>query len=172
MPLPDPRPSAIATAGPATPALAGLVPAGPSVYRPHIADKHHLPYGNISSMGAHSSPLPRFRRAIVARSVAQAEAAARELGRLSDEDALQLVLLLLRESDPRYERAATRLAGRVLVGHPALGFTLARDLLDGFAGLGGPAPEVARSRIALVLRRAGLERAADYVARHDLRTWR
>jgi hypothetical protein len=118
-------------------------------------------------MGADASPLPRFRRAIAARSLLQAEAAARELGRLGDEDALELVLLLFARADPRYERAAVRLAGRVLARPPGLGFELARDLLDGFAGLGGPAPEVARSRIALALRAAGLERAAEYVARGE-----
>ena len=97
--------------------------------------------------------------------MAEAEAAARELPRLDDHDALRLVLLLLRKGDGRYERAAIRWLGRVLAEHPGIGFASAGDLIEGFAGLGGPAPDVARSRIAGPLRRAGLPRAAELLER-------
>lgn len=118
-------------------------------------------------MSANSSPLPRFRRAVEVGSVLQAEAAARELGSLSDEDALRFLLLLHRVGDARYERAAVRFLGRVLAGHPGLGFELADTLLDGLSELDGPASNVARSRIALALRGAGLEAASNYVARSE-----
>lgn len=115
-------------------------------------------------MGANTSPLPRFRMAVERGSLLQAEAAARELGRLDLEDALQLLLLLHRERDPRYERGAVRFAGRVLAEHPQIGLELAGDLVEGLADLKGVAPDVGRGRMALVLGAAGLERAAAYVA--------
>lgn len=116
-------------------------------------------------MGSASSPLPRFRAAIERGSLIQAEAAARELGGLQLDDALRLVLLLHREHDGRYERAAVRFLGRVLSEHPGIGFTLADTLLDGLSELDGPAADVARSRMALALRAAGLPNAANYVAK-------
>lgn len=129
------------------------------------------PSANMRSMSANSSPLPRFRRAIEVGSVLQAEAAARELGSLDLDDALRLLLLLHRERDERYERAAVRFLGRVLSERPGIGFTLADTLLDGLSELDGPAADVARSRIALALRGAHLAHAADYVAKaKDLTT--
>jgi hypothetical protein len=119
----------------------------------------------MCSMGSASSPLPRFRAAIERGSLMQAEAVARELGSLGLDDALRLLLLLHRERDERYERAAVRFLGRVLSEHPDMGFTLADTLLDGLSELDGPAADVARSRVALALRGAGLPHAADYVAR-------
>jgi hypothetical protein len=123
--------------------------------------------GNIRSMGADASPLARLRRAISVGSLAQAESAARELRHLDDEDALRLLLLLFRERDGRYERAAIRWLGRVLATHPGIGFIGAGDLLSGLEGLGGPAPQVARSRISSGLRQAGLKRAAERAAQDD-----
>jgi hypothetical protein len=116
-------------------------------------------------MGAHSSALTRFRRAVEMGSPLQAEAAARELGRLGLDDALRFVLLLRRERDDRYPRAAIRLVGRILAERPTIGFELAGTLLEGFRGLDGAMADVARSRLALALRGANLRRAADYVAR-------
>ena len=124
---------------------------------------------HVFVLGPTASPLARLRRALERGSLLQAEAAARELGRIDDEDALALLLLLRREGDARYERAALRWLGRFLAGHPGIGFELAGDLLDGLAELDGPNSDVARSRVALAVRAAGLERAADHVARaHDL----
>jgi len=116
-------------------------------------------------MGADAHPLARFRRALGAGSLAQAEAAARELGQLEDEDALRLLLLLFKEGDGRYERAAVRFLGRVLATHPGIGFVGAGDLLSGLKELGGPNHLVARSRIASGLRQAGLKRAAERAVR-------
>jgi hypothetical protein len=109
--------------------------------------------------------LSRFRRAVEIGSLLQAEAAARELGRLELENALSFVLLMRRKGDDRYPRAAIRLVGRILAERPTIGFELAGTLLDGFADLEGTMADVARSRLALALRGADLRRAADYVAR-------
>ncbi len=57
----------------------------------------------------------RFVRAIERRSVLNAELAARELGHLVLADALSLVLLYAATDDPRFDRAATRWAGRFCV---------------------------------------------------------
>jgi hypothetical protein len=50
----------------------------------------------------------RFTRALASRNVLGAESAARELGRLSLEDALGLCVLYLQCAPARYERAAVR----------------------------------------------------------------
>jgi hypothetical protein len=115
-------------------------------------------------MGVNRSPLPRFRVACERGSLLQAEAAARELGRLGLDDALRLVLLYLREGDRRFEPAAVRFIGRVLVECPGLSFENVDALLDGLSELDGIAPQVARSRAALALTAAGLPHAAKYIA--------
>lgn len=115
-------------------------------------------------MGATSSPLPRFRAAIERGSLIQADAAARELGRLGLDDALRLVLLYRRVGDHRFESAAVRFIGRVLLECPGLSFENVGALLDGLSELDGIAPEVARGRVALALQAAGLREAARYVA--------
>jgi hypothetical protein len=61
---------------------------------------------------AQGSPATRFARAIEHRSVLLAEIAARELGRLSLEQALELVILYGEAEDKRYERAALRFLAR------------------------------------------------------------
>jgi hypothetical protein len=64
---------------------------------------------------ADGSPLTRFRRAIERRNLWGAEDAARELGRLSLDDALQLVRLYADRESPKYERAALRWLERYTV---------------------------------------------------------
>ena len=56
----------------------------------------------------------RFTRALASRNVLGAESAARELGRLSLEDALGLCVLYLQCAPARYERAAVRWPERYL----------------------------------------------------------
>jgi len=124
-------------------------------------------------MAPNTAPLPRFRRAVARGSLLQAEAAARELGRIELDDALRLLLLLLRDNDPRFERAALRFMGRVLAERPAMTFELADTLLDGLSELNGVSPDVARSRVALALRAAGLDEAAAYISSGaDVGGWR
>ena len=112
-------------------------------------------------MDPDDSPKARLRHALDAGDLPQAEAAARQLGQLDDELSLMLVLLLHAEGDRRYERGAVRFLGRVLATRPGIGFIGADDLLSGLQGLGGPAPQVARGRIASGLRQAGLKQAAQ-----------
>ena len=116
-------------------------------------------------MNADTSPSARLNRAFERGSLAQAEAAARELRTLSAEDALRLLLLLIAEQDSRYERAAVRWLGRVLVGSPHVGLELAQEAAEALGGLVGASPDVARSRLALFLRNAGLDQAAVVVER-------
>jgi hypothetical protein len=116
-------------------------------------------------MPAAASPLARLRRALEHGSLIQAEAAARECGRLELGDALGLVLLLLDKHDPRYERAALRWLGRLLVEHPRIGFEAADEALGALRWLGGPYADVARARLALLLRRIGDVKAARMLER-------
>jgi hypothetical protein len=57
----------------------------------------------------------RFRRSIQARNVLLAETAAFEMGTLSLEDALQLVVLYAEAEDDKFDRAAVRWLGRLLL---------------------------------------------------------
>jgi hypothetical protein len=63
----------------------------------------------VTSQG---SPYGRFRRAVDRGNLLEAEANARELGRLSLADALDYCDLLARQTPERYERAALRWHGR------------------------------------------------------------
>lgn len=64
---------------------------------------------------AQGSAATRFRRAVERKSLLNAELAAREMGHLTLEDALSLVLLYAAADDPRFERAAARWLGRLCV---------------------------------------------------------
>lgn len=116
-------------------------------------------------MGADAAPLARLRRALDSHNLGQAETAARELPRLEPHDTLRLTLLLLRSGDSRYEPAAVRWVGRLLDEHPEVGLACAGDLAQGFADLGSPFSDVARSRIANAARRAGLDASAELLER-------
>jgi hypothetical protein len=61
------------------------------------------------------SPHGRFQRAVERRNVLLAEAAARELGRLSLIDALSLVALYAATGSPKFEPAAVRWLARLAV---------------------------------------------------------
>jgi hypothetical protein len=111
-------------------------------------------------VGTAAKPHTIFRRAIERGSLMQAEMAAREVGRLSLEDSLSLVLLMLSERDARYETAAVRWWGLALAAHPHIGLELAAEGADALAELGGASPDVARSRLAFILRSGGAVHAA------------
>ena len=66
-------------------------------------------------MTAQPSAQIRFRRAIDAGSVRLAELTAREMHHLTLEDALELVILYATESDRKFERAACRWLGRLML---------------------------------------------------------
>jgi hypothetical protein len=71
-------------------------------------------------MTSEGRPYARFRRALDVRSVVQAETAARELGRLGLNDALDYLVLLAAEAPDRYDRAARKWLARLLAESPAL----------------------------------------------------
>lgn len=69
------------------------------------------------------------------------------------------------ERDDRFEAAATRWLGRLLVAHPPVGLEGAGEAAQALRELSGPYAAVARARLALILRRAGETRAAELLER-------
>jgi hypothetical protein len=106
-----------------------------------------------------------LRRSLAAGNLLEAESAANELPTVGLEDALSLLLLMLRERDARYERAATRWLGRFLSRYPWTGLQSAIEIADCLRGLDGAGPDVARSRLAFALRGAGANDVARVVER-------
>jgi len=76
---------------------------------------------------AQGSPLSRFRRAVDRGNLFEAEAAAREFGRLDLADALELLRLIAAREPERYERFAIRWHGRLELQRA--GLTLAQSQL-------------------------------------------
>jgi HEAT repeat protein len=74
------------------------------------------------------SPYARFRRALETGSLQVVLDAAAELPSLGLDDALEILILMAREDDPRFDRAAARWVGRLLAEHP-LGLRDARYAL-------------------------------------------
>jgi hypothetical protein len=71
------------------------------------------------------SSYSRFRQALSTGRLSVVLGAAAELPQLALEDALEVLVLMARESDPRFERAAARWVGRLLAERP-LGLADAR----------------------------------------------
>ncbi|MCD6016643.1 MAG: hypothetical protein K0R88_2727 [Solirubrobacterales bacterium] len=108
----------------------------------------------------------RLRRALDAGQLREAERAARELDRVSLEDALRLVLLLLTAHDYRYEPAAVKWLGRILSEQPRLfGLRGVAEIATCLEALDGASANVARSQLAVLLRHAGLEDSARLLER-------
>jgi hypothetical protein len=63
-------------------------------------------------------PYARFRRALLTRNLAIIQTAAAELPQLGLDDALEVLWLMAHKRDPRFERAAVRWAGRLLLETP------------------------------------------------------
>lgn len=82
----------------------------------------------------------RFRRAIERRSLINAELAAREMGQVSLEDALSLVILYAEQGEPRFEKAAVRWLGRLLLEKP-MPISLAAQCVELVSQLRGPEAE-------------------------------
>ena len=78
-------------------------------------------------MTSQGSAHGRFTRAIQQRNLLHAETAARELGRLSLDDALELTLLIAERDRDRYERAALKWHARFEL--ETRGLTLAESQL-------------------------------------------
>ena len=91
-------------------------------------------------------------------------ATATELDFVSLPDALELILLLV--DDPRrFRRAALRWHARYCAEVPDVGFEEAQVVLACLAGLAGRRPKAAAAALAEVVRRGGLERASQALAR-------
>jgi len=65
-------------------------------------------------VGTAGSAYIDFQRALETKNLTLVESAARELPRLSIEDALSILLLMAEQNDGRYHRAAARWAGRLI----------------------------------------------------------
>ncbi len=105
-------------------------------------------------MTSEGRPYARFRRALEVRSVFQAETAARELGRLGLNDALDYLTLLAAEDPERFERAARKWLARLLAESPALTLNEAMVALGSLRGIGSLYEEQSREVLrALVKRR-------------------
>jgi hypothetical protein len=74
------------------------------------------------------SPYARFQRALRTRKLPVVLATARELRHVPLDDALEVLILMARDADPRFDRAATRWVGRLLA-EQSLGLADARFAL-------------------------------------------
>ena len=90
-------------------------------------------------MTSQGSPGTRFRRSIEARNVFLAETAAFEMGSLSLEDALQLVVLYAEAEDDKFDKAAVRWLGRLLLERPMTLAVVAHSV-ELVSQLRGPGP--------------------------------
>lgn len=116
-------------------------------------------------MSAGASPYALLVRSIERRSLAQAEAAARELGWVDNQRALALALLMRDAHDSRFDRAAARWLARWSLEEPAATLEIVGGLAVALRDMDGTAPEVARSRAALLLRSAGSLELAQMLER-------
>jgi hypothetical protein len=73
-------------------------------------------------------PYARFQRSLQTRNVSVVLAAAAELQSVQLDDALEILILMAQERDPRFDRAAARWVGRLLAETP-LGLAEARFAL-------------------------------------------
>ena len=70
-------------------------------------------------MTSEGHPTARFQRALTTGNLLIVEAAARELPRIGLDDALSILALLAADHDARFDRAAARWVGRLLLETPA-----------------------------------------------------
>ena len=71
------------------------------------------------------SPYARFQRSLQTRNLSVVLTAAAELQTIQLDDALEILILMAAQNDPRFDRAATRWTGRLLSETP-IGLTDAR----------------------------------------------
>jgi len=104
------------------------------------------------------SPYARFRRALATGNLTLVHAAAAELPRVDLADALSICLLMGRQDDERYARAAVRWLARLCLEHPTVRLDDLRLGLVAFDAL--PHNPVAARRTLVELCAAhGLDRA-------------
>jgi hypothetical protein len=72
------------------------------------------------------SPYVPFRRSLETRRLDDALAAAADVAWLNVDDALEVLVLMAQEADPRFDKAAARWIGRLLIETPPLTVAEAR----------------------------------------------
>jgi len=105
-----------------------------------------------------------FATAIERGNVVMAEATARELGRISLEEALALTALVAEKEPERRSRFAVRWLRRLLEEDESLTIEEAAMVASCLAALGGPSHEEAYGMLAAMAERATRERAGRRVA--------
>ena len=100
---------------------------------------------------AQGSPRSQFRRAIERRSLTNAEMACHEMGNVTLEKALQLVVLYAEQDHPRAERATVRWLGRLFL-EKSMAFARAARCVDLVAELRGPEGERAADTLGALVR--------------------
>ena len=110
----------------------------------------HPGRANIRSC-AQGSAHSRFSRAVDRREVFQAEAAARELARLSLNDALSLVCLYATAGSPKFDPAAVRWLARLGLEEPEVTLTTMQLAADALVQLHGHDHEEARQTLLRLL---------------------
>ena len=93
----------------------------------------------------------RFVRAVRVRNVVLAEVAAFEMGQLTLDEALALVVLYAEAGDGKYERAAVRWLGRLLLEKP-MPLALAARCVELVAELRGPGADRAAGALESLVR--------------------
>lgn len=83
---------------------------------PNLLRPSRCEHAFVTSLG---SAYSRFQRALLTGNLQLVEAAGRELPRIGLADALTILSLLADQADPRFDRAAARWVGRLLVETPA-----------------------------------------------------
>jgi hypothetical protein len=80
----------------------------------------------MRSVSIKGSPYANFSRALQTRNLSVVLAAAAELHAVRLDDALEILVLMAHENDPRFERAAARWVGRLLTETPPMTLREAR----------------------------------------------
>ena len=111
-------------------------------------------------MTSQGSAYARLRRALASRNAAGALAAAAELPRVPLDDALAL-LVLLRDDEPRFDRAVVRWHARWCLEVRGIGPGEAQLALAALRSLSGPDAALGAATLIAVCERHGLGVAAD-----------
>jgi ribosomal 50S subunit-associated protein YjgA (DUF615 family) len=93
------------------------------------------------------SPYRRFQLALRRGNLRMIELAAKELPRIPLGDALMMVVLMERNEDERFDRAAARWVGRLILEVPSVGIEEARRALDALDRLPDDAAQQALSGV-------------------------
>jgi hypothetical protein len=111
-------------------------------------------------MTSQGSPYARFQRALRIGRLSMVRAAAAELPQVDLTDALAICLLIERQDEERFERAAVRWLARLSLEAPTVGIEDLRQGLVAFEALPYN-PAGARQALADLCLRHGLQRAAQ-----------